>query len=246
HYWVQLPWTLSLVASTRAMSAAWALVATVIIYALWLRREDPRFQRMFLAVWALSPCLLLHARMARSYSMQLVLASLAVYTAPRWAEQPQNWKRLLAYVGSSVALLYTHYLSGLAVAAGVCLTFLLQKRFKLAAAQVALLAVLYAPWMPTLSSVLRRWNWFGAPPLAEGGSVTHNHTPRLSYLLVSFSLGETLSTVSLLQSVALTPIVIYALWRPVGTQPAWLPTVLIPACIAWIGASRFEQFAIMP
>ena len=78
HYWIQLPWTVSPLASMRAMSAVWALVATVVIYVLWLRREGPRFQAMFLALWVLSPCLLLHARMARSYSMQLALASLAI------------------------------------------------------------------------------------------------------------------------------------------------------------------------
>src|SRR5262249_49921441 len=126
HYWIQLPWTLSPLASMRAMSAVWTLVATVILYLLWLRRETPRFQEKFLALWVLSPCLLLHARMVRSYSMQLALASLAIYTALQWAEQPRNWERLLAYVGSSAALLYTHYLSRLAVAAGVCLTLLIK------------------------------------------------------------------------------------------------------------------------
>jgi hypothetical protein len=246
HYWIQLPWTLSLAASMRAMSAVWALVATVIIYALWLRREEPRFQKMFFALWVLSPCLLLHARMARSYSMQLALASLAIYTAPQWAEQPRNWKWLFAYVGSSAALLYTHYLSGLAVAAGVSLTFLIKKRFTLAAAQVALLAVLFAPWAPTLSSVLRRWNWIGAPPPYEGGNVISDQIVRLAYLFASFSFGETLSTVSLLLSVALAPIVIYALWRAAGTRPAWLPIVLMATGIAWIGVSRFEQFVFMP
>jgi hypothetical protein len=246
HYWIQLPWTLSPVASMRAMSAAWALVATLVIYALWLRREAPRFQAMFLALWALSPCLLLHARMARSYTMQLALASLVIYTAPQWAEQPRNWKRLLAYVGSSAALLYTHYLSGLAVAAAVCVTFLIKKRFTLAATQVALLAVLYAPWVPTLGSVLRRWNWIGIPWPYEGGNVISDQIVRLAYLFVSFSFGETLSAVSLFLIVALTPVVIYALWRGVGTRPAWLPIVLMVTGIAWIGASRFEQFVFMP
>src|SRR5262249_12714941 len=95
HYWIQLPWTLSPEASIRAMSAVWAVVATVVIYALWLRQEAPRFQGMFLALWALSPCLLLHARMARSYSMQVALASMAIYTALQCAKQPRNWKWLL-------------------------------------------------------------------------------------------------------------------------------------------------------
>ena len=244
HYWIHLPWPLSPVASMRAMSAVWALVATVVIYVLWLRPERPRFQQMFLALWVFSPCLLLHARMARSYSMQLALASLAIYSAPRWAEQPRNWKRLLAYIGSSTALLYTHYLSGLAVAGAVCVTFLFQKRFKLVGAQVALLAVLYSPWVLTFVSVLRRW--VGEPYPYEGGSIISDQIVRIAYLFVSFSFGETFSTVSLLLSVVLAPAVIYALWRAVETRPAWLPIVLTAAAIAWIGASRFEQFVFMP
>jgi hypothetical protein len=244
HYWIQLPWTVSPLASMRAMSAVWALVATVVIYVLGLRREGARFQAMFLALWVLSPCLLLHARMARSYSMQLALASLAIYTAPKWAEQPRDWKRLLAHVGSSAALLYTHYLSGLAVAVAVCVTFLLKKRFTLAAVQVTLLAVLYAPWVPTLGSSLGRW--IGTSQSYEGGNVIFDQIVRLAYLFVSFSFGETVSTVSLLLSVALTPVVIYALWRAVGTRPSWLPIVLVATGIAWIGVSQHNQFVFMP
>jgi hypothetical protein len=246
HYWVQLPWTLSPAAQMRAMSAVWALGATVIIYFLWLRGERNRFQQMFLALWVLSPCLLLHARMARSYSMVVALASLAIYGAPRWAEHPRNWKRLLAYVGSNTALLYTHYLSGLAVAGAVCVTFLFQRRFKLAAAQIALLAFLYSPWALTLVSVLRRSNWIGVPYPHEGGSVIYDQIVRLGYLFVSFSFGETFSTVSLVLSVVLAPVVLYALWRTARTRPTWLPIVLVAAAITWIGVSRFEQFVFMP
>jgi hypothetical protein len=230
----------------RAMSAVWALVATVVIYVLWLRWEGRPFQAKFLALWALSPSLLLHARMARSYSMQLALASLAIYSAPRWAEQPKNWKWLLAYIGSSIALLYTHYLSGLAVSSAVCVTFLFQKRFKLAAAQVALLAVLYSPWVPILVSVLRRLNWIGIPPAYEGGNVIFDQMVRLAYLFVSFSFGETFSTVCLLLSVVLTPVVMCALWRAVETRLAWLAIVLMATAIAWVGVSQFEQFVFMP
>src|SRR5262245_23302619 len=35
HYWTRQPWSLSLLASMRAMSAVWTLVATVVIYVLW-------------------------------------------------------------------------------------------------------------------------------------------------------------------------------------------------------------------
>ncbi len=244
HYWIQLPWTVSPLVGEREMSVLWTLIATVVIYFLALRREQARSQAMFLALWALSPCLLLHARMARSYSMQLALASLSILSAPQWAEQPRDWKRLLMYIGSSAALLYTHYLSGLAVAAGVCVTFLLNKRFALAAAQVTLLAVLYAPWAATLVSSLGRW--IGTPPAYEGGNVISDQIVRLAYLFVSFSFGETFSTVSLLLSVVLTPFLAYALWRAVETRPAWLPILSIATVIAWVGVSRFEQFVFMP
>jgi hypothetical protein len=244
HYWIQLPWKLSPLTVVRAMSGIWTLVATVVIYVLWLRREGPWFRAMFLALWVLSPCLLLHARMARSYSMQLTLASLAIYAALQWVEQPRNWRWLIGYVGSNAALLYTHYLSGLAVAAGVCVAFLLKKRFTLAAAQVMLLAVLYAPWMPTLHSSLSYW--IVAPQSYEGGNVISDQIVRLAYLFESFSFGETVLTVTLVLSIALTPIVARDLWRAVRTRPAWLAIVLVATAVAWIGVSRFEPFVFMP
>jgi hypothetical protein len=52
--------------------------------------------------------------------------------------------------------------------------------------------------------------------------------------------------VTFLLSVALTPVVAYAMWRAVGTWPKWLPIVLIAGGIAWIGGSRFEQFVFIP
>jgi len=182
--------------------------------------------------------------MARSYSMQVALASLAIYAALLWAEQPRNWKRLLAYVGSNTALIYTHYLSGLAVVTGVCVAFMLKKRFTLAAAQITLLVVLFAPWVPIFGSSLGYW--VDSSQSYEGGNIISDQIVRLAYLFVSFSFGETVSTMSLMLSVALTPFVIYALWRGVGTRPDWLPIVLTASGIAWIGASRFGQFVFTP
>ena len=244
HYWMQLPWTVSPLVSMRGMSAAWALVATAVIYLLWLRREEPRFRQMFLALWVLSPCLLLHPRMARSYSMQLALASLAIYAALQWAEQPQNRKWLLTYVGSSAALFYTHYLPGLAVTAAACVTFLLRKRVTLAVVQVALLAILCAPWVPRLRPSLSLW--IVGRSTHEGGSLVSDQIVRIVYLFASFSFGETLPTVILLLSVAVTPFVIYALWRAVRPPPTWFTIVLVASGIAWIGVSRYNQFVFMP
>src|SRR5215469_12617741 len=51
HYWIEIPWPASPVASMRAMSAVWTLIATLVIYVVWLRRESLRYQAMFLALW---------------------------------------------------------------------------------------------------------------------------------------------------------------------------------------------------
>src|SRR5262249_13112508 len=88
-------------------------------------------------------------------------------------------------------------------------------------------------------------HWIGSSQSYEGGNVISDQIVRLAYLFVSFSFGETLSTVSLLLSAVLTPVVIYALWRAGGTQPAWLPIVLMATGVAWIGVSR-RQFVFMP
>jgi hypothetical protein len=244
HYWIKIPWPASALASMRAMSAVWALIATLVIYFVWLRRESLRYQAMFLALWVLSPCLLLHSRMARSYSMQLALALLAIYTALLWTEQPRNWKRAAAYLLASGALLYTHYLSGLAVAAGVCVNFLLEKRVKAAATQVGLLALLYVPWMPTLATGLKQW--IGSSQTYEGGSIISDQIVRLAYLFVSFSFGETVSPVTVLLGVALTPFLLWAIRGARLTRPPWLAMVLLASIIAWIGVSRFEQFVFGP
>ena len=164
HYWIRLPWTLSPVATMRAMSAVWALLAAVIIYAFWLRREGPRFQAMFLALWVLSPCLLLHARMARSYSMQLALASLAIYAALHWAEQPPKLEAAprIRWFKQCTSLY------ALPVWAGCC-----SRSVGGLCAQetIHIGCVLYVPWVPILGPALGYW--IDNSQSYEGGRAGH-------------------------------------------------------------------------
>lgn len=71
HFWIHIPWPASPLVKMRAMSVLWTLLATTILDRRWLIELQPRVRRRFLVLWVLSPCLLLYARMARSYSMQL-------------------------------------------------------------------------------------------------------------------------------------------------------------------------------
>jgi hypothetical protein len=90
HFWIQIPWPASPLAKMRATSVLWTMLATIILDRLWLMELEPRVRRMFLALWVLSPCLLLYSRTARSYSMQLALALPTIYAASKWLARPQK------------------------------------------------------------------------------------------------------------------------------------------------------------
>ena len=51
-------------------SALWTLAATVVIDRFWLARLGWRQRYITLALWCLSPAVLLYGRMARSYLME--------------------------------------------------------------------------------------------------------------------------------------------------------------------------------
>ena len=246
HWWTELPWKIELLESSRAMSSAWALLATLLVYICWLKdRESPSFQRRFLALWVLSPCLLLHARMARSYSMQMALASLVVWAALRWVDRPADRRRFAIYVLANAALLYTHYLPGAGLAAGMFLILLVRGRYRLAVVQSASLAVLYLPWLPILFGTLGRWASNDAS--YEAGSLVVDQLVRLGYLFVAFAFGETFPTIGIALAAVLAPVMIHALWKSAAPpRPAWLPIVLIACGAAWVGVSKFEQFVFMP
>src|SRR5581483_8705878 len=114
HYWIRIPWAAGELVRLRAMSVLWALGATALLYRLWLKREPRAVQLWVIALWVISPCLLLYARMARSYSIQVAAALPVIAAASEWMREPRRMRRLLAYAVASALLLYIHYLPGLA------------------------------------------------------------------------------------------------------------------------------------
>src|SRR5208283_3234226 len=67
--WMRLPLGLDGAVQARALSVFFALAATVAADRLWASRLAERGRIWFLILWTLSPCLLLYARMCRSYSL---------------------------------------------------------------------------------------------------------------------------------------------------------------------------------
>ncbi|MEO8602969.1 MAG: hypothetical protein ABI629_10360 [bacterium] len=247
--WLALPWDAPALQRARVLSALLLLAATVVLDRTWLRDVDARTRGWFLVLWAASPALLLYGRMARSYSLQLLLAPPALWLGWRAVREPTT-RHAFAYGVVLTLLLYAHYLPGLAVLGGVAGSALWRwwatgdrRVLRALLLPLAIVAVGYAPWLPALSGALGRVG-HGAPysPL---GHRWLDAGLSLAYALVSFSLGEALWPWMPLALPLLAVGLAVLLWRGLRAPPAWLGLILPAAVIAFAGAGQWVSYAFV-
>ena len=238
----------SALVSARALSALLVLAATLAIDRAWLRDLEPRSRAWFLLLWTLCPAMLLYGRMARSYSLQVLLAPLALYAGCRYARRASmmTW---FAYVAPATALLYTHYLPGIAVVAGVALpmTWLAVSRRQPAAllpivAAPAGIGLAFAPWLLHLTSAVGHVATADRHHLFGRGLDT---AAALAFTAVSFSIGESVRPWMIGVLLALTPALAVLLVAGLRPAPPWLAVVAPAALIATVGACRWVSYAFV-
>ena len=216
-----------------------ALLATLAFCLLWLRERSLEQQALFLGLWVLSPCFILYARMARSYTLQAALALVAIRFAQDWLREPGNRWKMARYVLAAVALLYTHYLPGLGVVAGTALLGLWRRQWRQATA-LAAITLAYVPWVGTLaqtSDVVAH-----SSPYRLSANAVVEHALKLGYAFVDFNFGETIPLWAMGLAAALLPAIGWALWK------AWQGTAHPPAlfflvaAIGYFGAANWLSF----
>lgn len=241
HYWMKLPWPGSPISQARALSVVATLAAFVAFDRLWLADADARTRRWFRVLWTLSPFLLLYSRMARSYSLQLVLAAVALRAGWLLVRKPRSATLLLAFAAAETALAYTHYLPAVAVGAAVALALAVgavreRDRTRLLAllASAAVAGVLYAPWLLRLREavglVAER-----APQRLAGGAFLDS-VVALAHAFVSLSFGESLPLAVLAIAAVVAPGLLFLLWRGVNAPAAQLELVAPALAISFAGA----------
>ena len=245
--WTNLPWPGTLIEQARGFSALVALLSTVLFYALWLRKKSATLTMWFLALWVLSPTLLLYSRMARSYSLQLFAAILAAYAAVAFLRDPRSRRWLLAYVAAAVLLLYIHYLPGLAIAGAVAVLLALrcgrEKSRPLAKRWVAvnaLIVILYLPWLATLAHALTRVS--EADPYFLVDNFALETIVKLVYWFTSFTFGESFPAWAIALGVVLGPGVAWLLRSGARPAPSWGAVAGVTAVIAYLGATAWVSF----
>lgn len=254
HAWLRLPLPGTPLERLRALSCVFVLLTTLAVYRLWLSRADPRLRTCFLALWALHPCLLLYGRMARSYSLQMLVGMLAITMAAAYLTEPFPRRRCLWLGGLLGALLYVHYVPGLALAGALGFASAwraVRERdgapLKGLAPVYGLALLLYLPWMPALLAAAGRWagrngvyRAFNQPLLDEAA--------KLGYGFFSLSLGETPGSPGLVAGGLLAPMLAWILLREARASA---PSVVLPfaaalSAIAFLGVSRWVSFPFVP
>ena len=252
HFWLQLPLPGSPLVRLRALSVVFALTATWLLDRLWLRRLPAPTRLWFLLLWITSPCLTLYARMARSYTAQVVVAALALFTSWRWLERIEDWRRFALAGASLILALYVHYIPGgailLAVNVSIAWRLLRERKWLWARALLSLdatVALAMLPWWYGLSTSLHRWAG-GGFPYHVGDNALLDTLAKLAYWFASFSFGETLPPWALFAAAALTPPMVYFAWRGVQARPLWLALVILTAIVGFVGVARWVSFPFIP
>src|ERR1019366_5694151 len=155
-YWQKIPLGFGWTVQARLLSVLFALLGTVALDRFWGTRFEERTRLTLLALWTLSPCLLLYARMCRSYSLQALIAIVAAALLAQVAAQSTRRKAALLAL-ALLAAIYTHYLVGIALIATANLTLFHRRRWRPALAIDGAIAIGYLPWIWRLAVSLASW-----------------------------------------------------------------------------------------
>jgi len=155
HFWMKLPFGMDPVVQLRIPSAIYGLGAAIVADRFWARHWTHRPRICFLLFWVFSPCLVLYSRMARSYSLQMLVTLAAARQLAALVETPRRGT-LWLYSAALALVLYTHYIPGVALAITDSVLLAARRRWRDALVSGALAPVLYLPWPSVLGASLRK------------------------------------------------------------------------------------------
>ncbi|HEY2842167.1 MAG TPA: hypothetical protein VGJ09_00900 [Bryobacteraceae bacterium] len=245
HAWEKLSWGETPLLRARLLSVIFTLLATVAIDRLWLRDAPRRMRWWFLALWITSSCLLLYARMARSYSLQVLLFVVVCWAALQWSEEIASTRRMLIWAVALAALLYTHYVPGIAAWAGCAVLLFRQGRARRLLMGNALVVLAYLPWLATLVSVASLWQARPSLLLLTRSRLLETGI-KLGYWGFSFLFGEAIPVWMLPVAALLAIPALWLLWEGVQAARTWILPVAVAAAIGFAGVAGWVTYAFGP
>lgn len=255
HYWIRIPLPLETVLKIRAFSGLCILLATFLMYRLWLRDLRPVKANAWLCLWICSPCILLYGRMGRSYAMQALVSIVTVWCFWNFRRVP-NVRNASIAVAAGLTCLYTHYVPGIAICAAFTLLLFVEgyRKREWAAMKfwcAATIAILigYVPWLMTLLDALTRWSVTGGVSAAYlvTGSVVKEHALKIAFATYSLLFGETPGGIIFFIGVLVGVTVLSLAWREwMKRYPEFFWFWVATVGIGYLGVSRWVSYPFVP
>ena len=151
-------------AALRLLSLVWAVLTLPVLWLLATELGDRSIGWVAVVLYAWSPASMFYSLEGRMYSLMWLLATLLVWLTLRVARGGYRPAWSLAWVGTAVAGLYTHYFFLFVwLACGAWLLVRTRGRGRLAgAALLASAAAAAAPWYAQVPAALSQWRVTGA------------------------------------------------------------------------------------
>jgi hypothetical protein len=239
---VPLPFTC--LEKIRLLSALLALAAGFALDRLWFRHRPERHH--LLALWSLSPVILLYGRMARSYSLQILMFTLAAAAALHWLNDAGNRRKALLFTLAELGLLYSHYVPGLALGAAIAISFAFRIRnpraWITAVAAASLVAAGYLPWLAGITEALAKWSSGSAVAVSPTGPA--DQFAKAAYTAWTFALSESTGAPIWLALLVTATLAVFTV-RGLGQRPDLWP-LLAAAPIAWLGVTKWVGIPFVP
>jgi hypothetical protein len=243
--WMRLPLGLAWTIQARTLSVIFALASTIALDRLWLRTARPATRLALLGLWTLSPFLLLYARMSRSYTMQLLLGTMALAYILRYLEE-RSRRNLIILTSLLVVAMYTHYVPGIALTAAANVALARRGRWRDAATIDGLVLAALFPLMAWLIPELGVWSAHRVP-YALTGSILTEIPIKLAYWAVSFTLGEAIPDAVVIAGAALVPLALALAAAGLWTKRRDLAWIAIAAlAIGFLGVTRWVAYPFIP
>lgn len=243
--WMRLPLGLDWTVQARVFSVLLALTATVAVDRLWARSLPERWRWTFLALWTLSPFLLLYSRMSRSYSFQLLIGTAGAAYLLRFLDKRTRRSGILLAVWLAVGV-YVHAIPGFSLLGAANLLLVWRRRLRDALAIDAFVGVVYLPWLARLISFLPQWGERGGNLYALTGRTAIEIPVKLAYWAFSFTMGEAVPDAVLIGGLVVGLGVAALVVAGARRRPDLLRLVAPAAIIGFVGVARWNSYPFIP
>lgn len=177
----------------RFPSVIFAMLSVAVLYPLGTRMMNSKAGLTAAGLMAISPFLMLYARMARYYTLLLFLSLMTYWFFNQLFKRPNTIANWEGYILTSTLLMYTHYLAAAVFAAQALVALTRARRHRhfvlgLIASQVVVI-LLFSPWLGVMIQQAAR---LGARPDPFAGNSLAMWLLSAAYPFVAWMIGESL------------------------------------------------------